>query len=160
MENTKATVTNCDNPNNSRFYAVIIQYTSRLDTQNLTKFVRSLVPGGSRNNYHFRSAKPADVAKLTNAEFNGVCPVGNKVHIPIILSARLLQVVADGWMWVGGGEPELKLGFPTQDFIDATGCFVADIAEDGLSTDDDDTVKETNDEAESKPEATPAATSE
>jgi prolyl-tRNA editing enzyme YbaK/EbsC (Cys-tRNA(Pro) deacylase) len=146
-------VKTCDDKNNSRFYAVIIQYTSRLQTQNLFKFVRGLIPGASRNHYHFRSAKPEDVAKLTMSEFNGVCPIGNKVDVPIILSARLLDIPT-GFMWVGGGEPELKLGFPVQDFIKYTGCFVSDIAEDGLSMDDDST-KETEESspATAEPEA-------
>jgi len=98
--------------------------------------VRSLVPGASRNHYHLRSAKATDVATLTYAEYNGVCPIGNKVDIPIILSSRLLEVPT-GWMWVGGGEPDLKLAFPVQEFIEKTGCFVADIAEDGMSLDEE-----------------------
>lgn len=134
MENTKGTRTDCEDKNNSRFYAVIIQYTSRLDTQMLFKFVRGLIPGSSRNHYHFRSAKPEDVTKLTNAEFNGVCPVGNKVNIPVILSARLTSLPS-GFMYVGGGEPELKLGFGVDDFVKKTGCFVADIAVDGRDDD-------------------------
>lgn len=101
---------------------------------NLFKYVRGLIPGSSRNHYHFRDAKPADVAQLTNSEFNGVCPFGNKVNIPIILSSRLLDVPT-GWMFVGGGEPDLKLGFPVKDFIEKSGCFVADIAEDGVTLD-------------------------
>lgn len=135
LENTRGTTTDCSNKLNSRFYAVIVQYTSRLQTAQLEKFVRSLVPGASRNNYHLRSAKPEDVARLTGAEFNGVCPIGNTVDIPIVLSERLLNVPT-GWMFVGGGEPELKLSFPVADFIKQTGCFVADIAEDGMTTDD------------------------
>lgn len=114
---------------------MIVQYTSRLQTAQLEKFVRSLIPGASRSNYHLRSAKPEDVALLTGAEFNGVCPIGNKTDIPIVLSERLLHVPT-GWMFVGGGEPELKLGFSVQEFIQQTGCFVGDIAEDGMTTDD------------------------
>lgn len=115
---------------------MIIQYTSRLDTPTLEKFVRSLIPGASRNQYHLRSAKSVDVDRLTGSEFNGVCPIGNKVDIPIILSARLKNVPT-AWMWVGGGEPDLKLGFPVHDFIKSSGCFVADIAEDGMSLDNE-----------------------
>lgn len=96
--------------------------------------MRSLIPGASRSNYHLRSAKPEDVAQLTGSEFNGVCPIGNKVKIPIILSERLLHVPT-GWMYVGGGEPELKLGFSVEEFIEKAECFVADIAEDGMTTD-------------------------
>ena len=136
LENTWGTTKDCSNKYNSRFYAVIVQYTSRLATPTLEKYVRSLIPGASRNNYHLRSAKAEDVARLTYASYNGVCPIGNKVDIPIILSARLLDVPT-GWMWVGGGEPELKLAFPVQEFIKHTGCFVADIAEDGLSLDEE-----------------------
>lgn len=135
LENTHGNTSDCSNKLNSRFYAVIVQYTSRLQTAQLEKFVRSLIPGASRSNYHLRSAKPEDVARLTGAEFNGVCPIGNKTEIPIVLSERLLNVPT-GWMYVGGGEPELKLGFSVQEFIQQTGCFVADIAEDGMTTDD------------------------
>lgn len=126
MENTRATTEDCSNPLNSRWYAVIIQYTSRLDTKKLEKFVRGLTSGSIRN-YHFRSAKDKDLVSLTNSEYNGVCPIGNKVNIPIILSERLTS--QSGFMWVGGGEPDLKLGLYLNEFIKITGCFVADICD-------------------------------
>lgn len=141
MENTKCIKNDCSNPLNSKFYAVIIQYTCKLQTMQLFKFVRSLIADSSRNNYHFRKCKQEDLVNLTLSEYNGVCPIGNKVDIPIILDSQLLSVPT-GYIWLGGGEPDLKLCLNVSEFVKNTCALVGEISKkkttNKTNLDDDD----------------------
>lgn len=43
-----------------------------------------------------------DAFALTGFAFNGVCPIGMKVPIPLIVSDRIAQLVPQ-YLWLGGG---------------------------------------------------------
>lgn len=135
LENTKCTRDDCSDPNNSKYYLVIIQYTTRLMSHKVFKFVRSLTPNASKANYHFNLAKESDSFRLTGSEHNGVCPIGNPVNIPIILSSRILELSND-FIWLGGGDPTIKLGFSAKEFVEKFKPFVADVTFEGYNLKD------------------------
>eukprot|EP01089_Gocevia_fonbrunei_P000434 TRINITY_DN10459_c0_g1_i1.p1 TRINITY_DN10459_c0_g1~~TRINITY_DN10459_c0_g1_i1.p1 ORF type:complete len:240 (-),score=47.29 TRINITY_DN10459_c0_g1_i1:67-786(-) len=136
LENGRCTVNNCDNINNSKYYAVIIQYTTRLNAQKIFHYVRGLNNYTiSKKKFKFRLA-PTDIAKkLTGFEFNGTCPIGMNTDIPIILSDAILKLNPP-FFWFGGGEFDVKVGCDVQEFISATKCLVTDVIHDGVVGDD------------------------
>ncbi|KAH3762164.1 YbaK/aminoacyl-tRNA synthetase-associated domain protein [Pelomyxa schiedti] len=126
LENSSCTNTDCSDPLNSRFYCIIIQYTAQLQAQKVFKFVRSLVPGSKKDNYHFRMAHDEEAQQLTGYMHNAICPIGMSQRMPIILAEAISKLELD-WMWLGGGEVDLKLGCCVSDFVKATGAFVVDV---------------------------------
>lgn len=101
------------------------------------KFVRGLTQGAVKGDYHFALAKPSDSFELTGSAYNGVCPVGNIVNVPIILSKRITEL-SDDFIWLGGGDPTLKLGFSASEFIEKFKPFVVDVTHEGFNTDFED----------------------
>eukprot|EP00026_Physarum_polycephalum_P016377 Phypoly_transcript_17266.p1 GENE.Phypoly_transcript_17266~~Phypoly_transcript_17266.p1 ORF type:complete len:223 (+),score=16.97 Phypoly_transcript_17266:127-795(+) len=109
LENTECTEKDCSDPENSRFYCIIIQYTARLSSQKLFKYVRTLKQNQiPLKNYHFQLAN--DSENLTGFEHNAVCPVGMRTPIPIIISNKILTVDFPKYIWLGGGEVDVKMG--------------------------------------------------
>ncbi|ELR24291.1 YbaK/proline-tRNA ligase associated domain containing protein [Acanthamoeba castellanii str. Neff] len=132
LENTHCTRTGCSDPRNSRYYAVIIQYTTRLQSQKVFKFVRKLNPEISKKHFKFRLAPEEISDQLTGFGKGAVCPVGMNTPIPVILSDRLTRL-SPQFMWLGGGHIDVKLGCNVTEFITATKCYVADIVYDEAS---------------------------
>jgi prolyl-tRNA editing enzyme YbaK/EbsC (Cys-tRNA(Pro) deacylase) len=126
LENTHCKHRDCSEPNNSRFYAVIIQYTTKLQSQKVFKFVRKMNTKVSKKYFKFTLATQSASEELTGFGKNAICPIGMKTQIPIILSKRLLELQPP-FMWLGGGEVTVKLGCDVKEFIAATKCYVADV---------------------------------
>eukprot|EP01105_Mastigella_eilhardi_P012737 TRINITY_DN2909_c0_g1_i1.p1 TRINITY_DN2909_c0_g1~~TRINITY_DN2909_c0_g1_i1.p1 ORF type:complete len:135 (-),score=43.00 TRINITY_DN2909_c0_g1_i1:60-464(-) len=126
LENTACTNSGCEDPNNSRFYCVVIQYIAQLQTHKVFKFVRSLMSNAKKDNYHFRMAYEQDAIRLTGYEHNAICPIGTTVPVPVIVALDIAKLPGD-WMWLGGGQVDLKLGCSVSEFIHATHAFVTDI---------------------------------
>lgn len=128
LENTECTTSDCSDPRNSRFFCIIIQYVASLSSQKVFKFVRSLSPGGSRSEFHFRMADSETAFRLTGFEHNAISPIGMAAGItmPIILAKGIADLSID-WIWVGGGQIDLKLGFKVSEFIEKLKPFIADI---------------------------------
>jgi len=134
LENTECTNSDCSDPLNSKFYCVIIQYSTRLSGHKLFKFVRSLK--GNQiplKNYHFQLAKSEDSERLTGFYHNAVSPVGMSVAIPIILSKRIIDLIPK-YIYMGGGEVDLKLGLSVDEFIQRMNPLVGDVVFDSTST--------------------------
>ncbi len=69
FENTKATVADCEDAFHSRFYAVIVQYTSEVSTSKFENFAFNLAQENgravSKRRFHWRLASPDDSLRLT-----------------------------------------------------------------------------------------------
>jgi hypothetical protein len=69
FENTKATVADCQDAFHSRFYAVIVQYTSEVSTSKFENFAFNLAQENgrtvSKRRFHWRLASPEDSLRLT-----------------------------------------------------------------------------------------------
>jgi prolyl-tRNA editing enzyme YbaK/EbsC (Cys-tRNA(Pro) deacylase) len=83
--------------------------------------------------------------RLTGFKHNGVSPVGLAERaLPLVLSRRILALAERtdgcggggeaGFLWFGGGEPDLKLGMPVAAFVAAYQPFVCDCVNEGAET--------------------------
>ncbi|KAG9452362.1 hypothetical protein H6P81_005266 [Aristolochia fimbriata] len=126
MVNTQAhaSVTDCSDRNNSKYYVVVIQYTARLNAENVKNFLYSLNNGNiPKKRFNMRLAPEEESAKLTGYEHNGVTCIGMNTDIPVILDEAITKLDPD-FFWLGGGEVDLKLGIHTSEFINFTKPFV------------------------------------
>ncbi|XP_068635774.1 uncharacterized protein [Aristolochia californica] len=122
MVNTQAhaSVNDCSDRNNSKYYIVVIQYTSRLNAENVKNFLYSLNNGKiPKKRFNMRLAPEEESAKLTGYEHNGVTCIGMNTDIPVILDESISKLDPD-FFWLGGGEVDLKLGIRTLQFINFT----------------------------------------
>lgn len=105
----------------------MVQYTARLNQQKLEKFLHTLNQGKiGKKAFHMRLAKEEDSERLTGYAHGGVTPVGlADDDVPVILSDAIAALRPDVF-WLGGGETDLKMSFRADDFLAATGAFVAD----------------------------------
>ncbi|XP_077234376.1 ybaK/aminoacyl-tRNA synthetase-associated domain-containing protein [Tasmannia lanceolata] len=126
MVNTQAhaSVTDCSNRNNSKFYVVVIQYTAKLNAETLKNYLYTLNNGKiPKKKFNLRLAPEKESLKLTGFEHNGVTCIGMKTDIPVILDEAITKLDPD-FFWLGGGEIDLKLGIRTSEFIDFIKPFV------------------------------------
>ncbi|KAI8852866.1 YbaK/aminoacyl-tRNA synthetase-associated domain-containing protein [Chytridium lagenaria] len=129
FENTRfAGDPNAFDPRYSKYYAVVVQYTGKLNTQKLMNYIRDLKDKSiSKKNYNMRVAPEEASLNLTGYDTGGVSPIGMKeTRIPIILCQAILKL-QPAFIWLGCGHIDWKIAFPVSTFIKATGCFVADL---------------------------------
>ncbi|KAI8078650.1 uncharacterized protein BX664DRAFT_342401 [Halteromyces radiatus] len=127
MENTRCTHTEISDPLYSRFYCIITRYDSPVNTQVLMNYVRGLTNKTiSKKNYNFRLADAKVSLELTGFQKGGVCPIGMKSAIPLIMSECVTRLNPPV-MYLGAGHIDWKLGIPVQEFIDKTGCFITNL---------------------------------
>ena len=81
-----------------------------------------------RKKFNFQLAPEEISNQLTGFEHNAVCPFGSLLTIPMVLCESCLRT-SPQFLWMGGGEVDLKLGLSAIDFVRATGAIVADISE-------------------------------
>lgn len=127
MENTKAhpSVDGWADPLNSKYYVVIVQYTARLQSDNLAKFIHKLNDGKVGRQYFNMRLAPEDVSdELSGFTHNAVTPVGIRTQLPIIISDKITQLQPE-FFWLGGGEVDLKLGLKVSEFLREYKPFVA-----------------------------------
>ncbi|TPX40375.1 proline---tRNA ligase [Synchytrium endobioticum] len=127
MENTHFTQTD---PTNSKYYCVIVQYVSKLNTQKLINFVYGMNQNKpdrklSKKDFNLRVADESMTMEITGHTQNGVSPIGMKVQLPIILSGGV-TILQPPVFYMGGGHIDWKLALPVHEFIHATKCFVVD----------------------------------
>ncbi|KAI3689672.1 hypothetical protein L2E82_47637 [Cichorium intybus] len=126
LVNTQAAsnITDCSDPQNSKYYVVVVQYTARFSAENVKNFLYSLNNGKiPKKRFNLRLA-PEDIShKLTGFEHNGVTCVGMKTDIPVILDEAIVKLNPD-FFWLGGGEIDLKLGIRTSEFINFAKPFI------------------------------------
>ncbi|XP_038976746.1 uncharacterized protein LOC103705207 [Phoenix dactylifera] len=126
MVNTQApaSVTDCSDHNNSKYYIVVIQYIARLNAENIKHFLYALndkkIP---KKRFNMRLAPEEESLELTGYVHNAVTCIGMETDIPVILDEAIAKLDPD-FFWLGGGEVDLKLGIRTSQFITAINPFV------------------------------------
>lgn len=71
---------------NARFYLVIVQYISKLDTERLRGLVRDLKPAESqlsKKKFNFQLADEQTSFELSGFKHNAVTPVGMRQPVPV-----------------------------------------------------------------------------
>eukprot|EP00775_Hariotina_reticulata_P009630 gene9630-9790_t len=128
MENTKAhpSVQGWDDPNNSKYYVVIVQYTARLNADKLKNHIHRLNQGKVGKQYFNMRLCPEDVSdQLSGYEHNAVTPIGMKTPLPVILSHQIAKLQPDVF-FIGAGEVDLKVGLRAAEFINLYKPMVVD----------------------------------
>ena len=119
FENTACLHKNYDDITDSRYYCVIVQYATRFDAELLRDVIHVLrkpterIP---RNKFHFKLASEEDSFRISGFKHNAITPYGLKLQIPFVLCSRIVETSPD-WFYMGGGQIDVKLGIPTNDFI-------------------------------------------
>ena len=111
------------------YFVSIQQYTASIDPKKLSSSVRTLLPAASRlpaKNFELKVAKEPDSDRLTGFTHNSVSPYGTLSRVPIIVSAALKEEVS--FMYMGGGDVDLKVGASVEEFVRSTEAFVLDVS--------------------------------
>ncbi|KAL0484642.1 pgk [Acrasis kona] len=130
MENTRF---QGDDPfadrNNCKYYCIVLQYTARLHSDKITRFVSKLNKGKlSNQSFNFRLADEKEQEKLTGFGHNAVVPIGMvNDKIPVIISEKITKLSPYQYFWMGAGEVDWKLEVDVQEFVKTVGAFVADV---------------------------------
>jgi prolyl-tRNA editing enzyme YbaK/EbsC (Cys-tRNA(Pro) deacylase) len=142
FQNTNWTEDVPGDPTNAQYYLVVVQYQAKMDTKLLVDLIHSLRPPETRlprKNIHFRLATEADNDRISGFRHNAVSPFGMLENIPIVICKNVVDV-QPGYIFMGGGLPDVKLGVSVADFVRSTNAIVGKISNlraDFLSVDDD-----------------------
>ncbi|KAL0237970.1 hypothetical protein GEMRC1_012444 [Eukaryota sp. GEM-RC1] len=130
MTNTRCINDDCSNKNNSKYYAVVVQYTEKLNSALFHEFLKSL-PGNEGlstiKHFNLRLISDEEAYQLTGYQYNAVAPFGltcGSSGIPVIVAKSVMDLV--GEVFVGAGEVDVKLGLLPYDF-EKIGVLIADI---------------------------------
>jgi prolyl-tRNA editing enzyme YbaK/EbsC (Cys-tRNA(Pro) deacylase) len=90
----------------------------------------------SKSKVKLRLAPPEVSARLTGYSHNAVSPVGLVDRtVPIVLSHHVAALQPD-FVWLGGGEVDLKLGFNCQQFLHGYAVHAVDCTLDAAPAND------------------------
>lgn len=103
-------LTRDDDLSTSRYVAVVVPYLHKLDMDALTRCIRASAPGG---NPAVKLVHASDGDIISGFPFNGVSIFGGKVSMPVVLCKVLFEAPSEPYIWLGGGEADLKLRVPT-----------------------------------------------
>jgi prolyl-tRNA editing enzyme YbaK/EbsC (Cys-tRNA(Pro) deacylase) len=81
----------------------------------------------SKKRFHFVLAPEGVARKLSGFAFNAVSPVGLLERIPVIICSKIL-LVKPAYVFVGGGDVDVKLGISVTDLIRTTNAIVAEVS--------------------------------
>ena len=119
----------CDDISDSKYLCVVVMYERKFNAERLKDYIWNLRPSSERlprKRFNFQLA-PSEVSDLlTGFSHNAVCPFGLISSIPVIICSTCME---SPYLWMGGGEVDLKLGIASSDFVRATGARVACISD-------------------------------
>ncbi|TDH74169.1 hypothetical protein CCR75_001130 [Bremia lactucae] len=127
MENIACINSGNEDPLNSRYYCVVLQYNSKLDSEQLRRFVRDSIPEADRpakKKFNFQHAPEKVSEELTGFQHNGVSTFGTKTRVPVIVSGAIADL-KPSFIWLGGGAELIKLRISVQDLVQALKARVA-----------------------------------
>ncbi|KAH8093542.1 DNA primase [Aureococcus anophagefferens] len=112
---------------NARHYLVVVQYAAAYDAQRMRSAL-SARTGLSKNQFNFRVADEATMAALSGFEHNAVTPFGMaEKRVPVVL-ASAARDAPGGFIWMGAGHTDLKLGVTVADFLKRFDPLVLDVS--------------------------------
>lgn len=89
----------------SRYIAVVLQYITKLDVPTLEKYLRSSAGAPADT----RLVLAPDGARVTGFAHNAVSVLGSATPMPVVLAKPVAQLRDPAYVWLGGGEPDVKL---------------------------------------------------
>lgn len=97
-----------------RYLAVVVPYIHKLDMEALARFLRASGTATEPPPVKLVHAENGD--SLAGFPFNGVTVFGGKLPMPIVVCKVLLEGPTP-YIWLGGGEVDLKLRVPVRQLI-------------------------------------------
>jgi prolyl-tRNA editing enzyme YbaK/EbsC (Cys-tRNA(Pro) deacylase) len=142
LENRSCARAGCSDVSDSRFYAVVVQYGAKIDVDKLRDVLHRLRPPGERipkKRFALHLA-PEDVsAQLTGFTHNSVSPFGLASRIPVIVCSRIAaSSLKPPFVYLGGGEVDLKIGLSVSSLVQALMPIVGEVSIPRLAEDDDE----------------------
>jgi len=124
VRNSKCTNSDCSDPFNSKYYFVVKQYAAgKFNNEKTIDFIRAINDGKvKKKKINFRSVDPKQCAEMTGFPHNGVTVIGSQMKIPIILDQRICDEL--GYIWLGGGEEDVKWAIDVHEFRNVFKPFV------------------------------------
>ncbi|GJD11972.1 hypothetical protein Gasu2_60870 [Galdieria sulphuraria] len=111
-----------------KYYCCIIQYSSKLNSEAVSRLFRKHMSHVPRKYFNFQFAY--DCESITGYPFNAVTPLGMKRRLPVIISNAIVDLDPP-FIWLGGGREDVKWYVNVAQLVDAFGAIVA--AVDGTS---------------------------
>lgn len=115
--NTQCTRNDCEDKKNSKYYMVVLQYTSKINSDKIMRVLRELNQGKIGKS-HF-SISLADLGlseEMTGFKRNAITPIASYTKIPIILSQGIYDLNPN-FFWLGGGEVDVKIELSVDEFV-------------------------------------------
>ena len=114
------------------YQLIFVCITAKINVMSLRTLVHELRHPEeriSKKKFHFQLADDNTSFELSGFGHNAISPIGLKEdHIPIIICNRCLSV-ANGIIFLGGGEVDVKLALPVADLINGACAITGDITE-------------------------------
>lgn len=120
-------------PGYFKYVAVVIQYEDKLSAEKVMKYMKKLqneqcrFVAVSNKHFHFHLAEEEDAKRLTGYSYNAITPVLMRTSMPVLLTAKALAL-QPAYIWMGGGELDLKLGLSVSEFLQVTKAHVVDVS--------------------------------
>ena len=114
-----------------RFVLVVTQYNdASLHKEKMIKAMKDLEGPNSagKSQYNMRLASEEDSFRLSGFAHNAVTPLGMKTRLPILMSKKIADLVAQDF-WLGGGHTDLKLNISKEEFVRSFGVLVAELTQ-------------------------------
>lgn len=96
-----------------KYVAIIVQYISKVNLDIIAKYLASSGRDKSFpstvNSVKLAMAAPEAILPLTGFTFNGITPFGCHISIPIIIAKSIMELSSPSYIWLGGGEVDVKL---------------------------------------------------
>ncbi|KAL4506803.1 hypothetical protein ABPG72_001224 [Tetrahymena utriculariae] len=104
-----------------RFYCVIIQYVTKMNSDKLLKAARAIQNNNceekvGKSGYNLRLLNEEESNKMTGYGFNGVTPFLFNQKMPILISDKLSNLNPK-FFFLGGGHADLKLRVSFDEFV-------------------------------------------
>ena len=119
MENTRAPpeVKDCSNPKLSKYYAVMVQYARRLNTDRVRKYLAGMNTGVLGSKFFNPRLCPEELSEqLTGFEKGAVVPLAMNTDIPAVVAKHIAEDLST--VILGGGHVDLKLHLPVSHLLE------------------------------------------
>ncbi|KAI9342067.1 hypothetical protein DFJ73DRAFT_627559 [Zopfochytrium polystomum] len=113
---------------NSKYYAVVVQYAGKMNTQRLINFVyEANAKRAPKKAFNFRMAPEEVSHRLSGYATGGVTPFGlAEPRLPVVVARQIADLVPPV-LFLGAGHVDWKMAVPVARFVDAARCFVVDL---------------------------------
>ena len=104
----------------------LFYFTAKFDAELLRDLIHSLRPPEKRlprKKFHFQLADEHESNKLSGFNHNSVSPFGLLTSIPIVICTNC-TTIKPSYLYMGGGEVDIKLGISVSDFLRSTKAIV------------------------------------